>query len=202
MKVHRFTTAGTIAIAAAALVIGLTAPAVAHQANIAAHKISGSRLKNNSVTGKQIKESTLATVPNAAKLGGKPASAYARATTATTSGLVEIPLGGASHTVFSRSPVTWIATCTKGSGTSYSFTLTIKATEDLDFTQGPASVSLGTAVLAGHTLEIDNGADTGAIQTTQIYVVTGKDGAQYSGEFTAGINVEGVPCGISITATG
>jgi hypothetical protein len=52
----------------------------------AAHKISGkrikrgsepgNRLKNDSVTGKQVAESTLGTVPNADALAGAPASAY------------------------------------------------------------------------------------------------------------------------------
>jgi len=36
----------------------------------------GNRLKNDSVTGKQVAESTLGTVPNADALGGAPASAY------------------------------------------------------------------------------------------------------------------------------
>jgi hypothetical protein len=52
-------------IAAVALVIGLEAPAAAHQI---AHKISGSDLKSNSVTGKQVKESTLGVVPEAKTL--------------------------------------------------------------------------------------------------------------------------------------
>lgn len=36
----------------------------------------GNRLKNDSVTGKQVNESTLGTVPNADALGGAPVSAY------------------------------------------------------------------------------------------------------------------------------
>jgi hypothetical protein len=202
MNVRRLTSSGTVAIAAVALVIGLTAPALAHEANVVAHKISGSDLKKNSVTGKQIKESTLATVPsatNARKLGGKPASAYARATTATASGLVKIPYGG-THTVFTRYPLTWVATCTKGSGTTNIFTLSIKAAEDVDFTQ--QETGLGDLLGKGKTMEIDNAANTGSQQAVLNYTVTGRDGAHYSGMFSAGLNVEGVPCGMSVTAIG
>src|SRR6185312_13306855 len=38
--------------------------------------VTGAKLKRDTLTGKQIKESTLGQVPNAAKLGGRPASAY------------------------------------------------------------------------------------------------------------------------------
>jgi hypothetical protein len=65
MTVRRIKPSGTVLIAAVALVIGLAAPAMAHQVNVAAQKISGGDLTPNSVTGKQIKESTLATVPRA-----------------------------------------------------------------------------------------------------------------------------------------
>jgi hypothetical protein len=68
MNVRRFKPTGTMIVVVAALVIGLEAPAMAHQVNVAAHKISGSELKNNSVTGKQVKESTLGVVPKAKKL--------------------------------------------------------------------------------------------------------------------------------------
>lgn len=68
MSDRRFTPAGTLLIAVVALVLGLTAPAMAHQAKVAATKISGHDLKPNSVTGKQIKESTLGIVPKAKTL--------------------------------------------------------------------------------------------------------------------------------------
>jgi hypothetical protein len=65
MNIRRFTPSGTVLVAAVALAIGLEAPAAAHQV---AHKISGSELKANSVTGKQVKESTLGVVPEATSL--------------------------------------------------------------------------------------------------------------------------------------
>jgi hypothetical protein len=65
MTIGKLKPSGTVLIAAVALVIGLEAPAAAHQV---AHKISGSDLKPNSVTGKQVKESSLAVVPEARTL--------------------------------------------------------------------------------------------------------------------------------------
>jgi hypothetical protein len=78
MNVRRFTPSGTVLVAAVALVIGMEAPAMAHQVDvmarhisgttIKAHSIPGDRLKNNTLTGTQIKESTLGTVPRARTL--------------------------------------------------------------------------------------------------------------------------------------
>jgi hypothetical protein len=68
MNMRRIRPTGTMLVAIVALIIGLEAPAMAHQVNVAAHKISGSELKNNSVTGKQVKESTLGVVPKAKTL--------------------------------------------------------------------------------------------------------------------------------------
>jgi hypothetical protein len=83
MNIRRIKPSGTVLIVAAALVIGLEAPAMAHQVNVAAHKISGTsitahsipgnRLKNNTLTGTQIKESTLGTVPHATTASKLPA---------------------------------------------------------------------------------------------------------------------------------
>jgi hypothetical protein len=41
--------------------------------------VPGKKLRKNTVTGKEVKESTLGRVPNAAKLNGQPASAFATA---------------------------------------------------------------------------------------------------------------------------
>ena len=45
-------------------------------ATLKPHSVSGRKLKTDTLTGKQIKESKLGQVPDAAKLAGKPASAY------------------------------------------------------------------------------------------------------------------------------
>jgi hypothetical protein len=58
----------SIAIGTAGLVVGLAVPAAAHEAAVVAHTINGSSIKPNTITGKQVKESTLGTVPRAAAL--------------------------------------------------------------------------------------------------------------------------------------
>lgn len=75
MNVQRLKPSGSVIAVAVALVIGLEAPAMAHQVADVAHRISGTtievhtlpgdRIKGNTVTGRQIAESTLATVPRA-----------------------------------------------------------------------------------------------------------------------------------------
>jgi hypothetical protein len=192
--------ATTLAVAAVALVVGLAAPAAAHETT---HLISGASIKANSVTGKQVKESSLGPVPRAVsarRLGGKPASAFASAAAASASGLAKIPTGGASHVVFARYPLTWHATCTV-SGTTATFTISVTAAEDVNFTQG-GSTDLGTVIAAGHTLEIDNGAVGGPLNTVTFYSVTGADGTAYSGLFTGQLHLDGTPCGTSVTASG
>jgi hypothetical protein len=52
--------------------------------------VAGKKLKKNTVTGKEVKEATLARVPDAAKLGGQPASAFAKG------GAIEQRIVGAS----------------------------------------------------------------------------------------------------------
>lgn len=71
MKSERRRLAGTIVVSVA---IGafVGAPLASLGASVA-HKIDGSKLKNNSVTGKQVKESTLGTVPRAKSVKALPA---------------------------------------------------------------------------------------------------------------------------------
>jgi hypothetical protein len=63
MNTARFRVPATLVVGVIALVIGLEAPALGHAGRAVAHKISGSTIKPNTVTGKQVKESTLGIVP-------------------------------------------------------------------------------------------------------------------------------------------
>jgi hypothetical protein len=69
MNIRRLKPSATVVAAAAALVVGLEMPAVAHQV---AKKISGSDIKADTVTGKQVKESTLGRVPSARHASALP----------------------------------------------------------------------------------------------------------------------------------
>lgn len=62
MRVHGMKSASIAAIAIGGMVVGLSVPAVAHEArhlingsSIKKHSISGNRLKNHTITGKQVK---------------------------------------------------------------------------------------------------------------------------------------------------
>ena len=73
MRNGRWAAAPMLLVAAGALVVGLAMPAAAHEAgslingkSIAVRSIPGDRMKLNTLTGHQIKESTLGTVPRAA----------------------------------------------------------------------------------------------------------------------------------------
>jgi hypothetical protein len=76
----RKTAVPLLLIAAGGLVVGLAVPAAAHEAShlidgksIAIQSIPGNRLKVNTLTGRQIKESTLGTVPHATEAQKLPA---------------------------------------------------------------------------------------------------------------------------------
>jgi hypothetical protein len=69
MKKRRSTVGSAVLIAALGFFIGLTAPAFGHEAS---HLIDGGSLRPNSVTGKQVKESTLGVVPRARRATSLP----------------------------------------------------------------------------------------------------------------------------------
>jgi hypothetical protein len=84
MKV-RANHAVTCAAAVGGAVLALATPAAAREAghlingtSIQEHSVPGNRLENNTITGRQVKESTLGVVPNSARLGGRPAASYER----------------------------------------------------------------------------------------------------------------------------
>src|SRR5262249_55924567 len=79
--IGRLTYANVMSTVAVALLLGGgTAYAVTtvNGANIQDHTIAGEKLINDTLTGTQVKESTLAAGPNASKPGGLPPSAYVK----------------------------------------------------------------------------------------------------------------------------
>jgi hypothetical protein len=83
MRTHRLTSLPLLLIAAGGLVVGLAVPATARETShlingstIKKGSIAGNRLKPNTLTGKEINESTLGTVPlaNRAKAAPLPSS--------------------------------------------------------------------------------------------------------------------------------
>jgi hypothetical protein len=65
----RISTFPVLVIGVAGIIVGLAMPAAARETR---HLINGNTIKPNTVTGKQIKESTLGTVPSARKAASVP----------------------------------------------------------------------------------------------------------------------------------
>jgi hypothetical protein len=87
MRFYGRKAAPILAVAAAALVVGMALPAAVSEAStlingksIVKRSIPGNRLEHNTVTGKQIKESTLGTVPKATLATTLPALIWHNAT--------------------------------------------------------------------------------------------------------------------------
>jgi len=70
VRISTVKSAPMLAVAVIGLVVGLALPAAARETKLV---ISGSQIKPNTVTGKQVKESTLATVPKATLASKLPA---------------------------------------------------------------------------------------------------------------------------------
>jgi hypothetical protein len=119
------------------------------------HSLSGDRLRDGSVTGKDIKLSSLGQVPsaktaaNAQELGGHPASAYALgASTATHSGLMTAS-GGQTVTLGSFGPFTVTLKCNDDGGGTFD--------AEIDVTSTAAnSEAFDTTLTAGSAQEIDD----------------------------------------------
>lgn len=225
MRINRFQPSGAVAIAVVALVIGLEAPAMAHQVRVVAHQISGSSIKANTVTGKQVKESSLGVVPkaatadkaklatnagtatNATKLGGKPASAYAAATSSFTSGMVKVPLNSGYIPFATVGPLVWEANCfSDGDNTgllvqvtaSEPTFLTIGADNRGDSAQNLQPTPANSPVLAGVVQE--NALGEGHLSSIAVSTASGSG---YVGQLylqAAGLTAPG--CLAELTATG
>ena len=101
--------------------------------------------------------------------------------------------------MFTRPPLTFGATCTSSSGNS-TLHMNITPSEDVIFIQKEEFQQPVTP--AGTTQEIDTGTGTGTFFTVTPFSVTGADGVIYDGSFTLGLNVFGVPCGMSVVTMG
>ncbi len=150
---------GAIVISIVALVIAASGSAVAASRLVSGdslikkRSLSGDRLRNQTLTGKQIRLSSLGQVPsakNADDLGGHPASAYALAGTSTgiRSGLVTAN-GGQTVKMASFGPFTVSLKCNDhGDGT-------FDAEVDATSTTSNAEV-FGSQLTAGTPTEIDD----------------------------------------------
>jgi hypothetical protein len=153
-------------VAIAALVIAASGTAfaagrlVSGDSLIKKHSLSGDRLRNATVTGKQIKLSSLGQVPSAKtaadaeELGGHPASAYTLGTSSVAeSGLVTAS-GGQTVKLASFGPFTVSLTCNDDGGGTFDAQIDVNSTTS-------NSEVFGSQLTAGTPQEIgDAGPDS------------------------------------------
>ena len=177
--------------------------------SIKKRSIKGNKLAKNTLTGAEINESKLATVPSASQasvagdaqtLGGQPPGAFTPSSRVQLSGLSRIPTDGLRHDVLTRAPVTFWATCTSSAGNS-KMHVYITPTEPVFFVNGTTEVQ-PPLTTSGATREINNLEGTGTFNTVTTFSVVGADGTMFEGTYTMGLNAFGVPCGVSVTTIG
>ncbi len=137
-----------LGVAGATVAVPRTHAAHISGASITKHSIAGNRLKPNTLTGKQIKESTLGKVPsahNAASLGGVPAAGYVR-TGRFFHFTVAMNRGAPAKVVGSYGPLTLRETCS-ADVTSTEAELTATVTAGPLYLDGETNSNGDTAVL-------------------------------------------------------
>lgn len=161
---RRPSAAMVVAIVALVVAASGTAVAASRLVNgdslIRRDSLSGNRLRNATVTGKQIRLSSLGEVPsaktaaNAEALGGHPASAYALgSSTVTSSGLVTAS-GGQTVKMASFGPFTVSLTCNDDGGGTFDAEVDVVSTTS-------NSEVFGAQLTAGSSQEIaDAGPDS------------------------------------------
>ncbi|HET6867867.1 MAG TPA: hypothetical protein VFH80_18275 [Solirubrobacteraceae bacterium] len=122
--------------------------------------LSGNRLRNASVTGKEIKLSSLGEVPsaktaaNAEELGGRPASAYVPGTSSVASSGLVTASGGQTVKLASFGPFTVSLTCNDDGGGTFDAEVDVVSTTS-------NSEVFGSQLTAGTSQEIaDAGPDS------------------------------------------
>jgi len=161
---RRPSAAMVVAIAALVVAASGTAVAASHLVTgdslIKRDSLSGNRLRNATVTGKQIRLSSLGPVPsakaaaNAQELGGRPASAYALGSSSVASSGLVTAGGGQTVKLASFGPFTVSLTCNDDGGGTFD------AQVDVVSTTSDSEV-FGSQLTAGTSQEIaDAGPDS------------------------------------------
>jgi hypothetical protein len=153
-------------VAIAALVVAASGTAVAASrlvdgdSLIKRNSLSGNRLRNATVTGKQIKLSSLGEVPsantaaNADELGGRPASAYALGSSSVASSGLVTASGGQTVMLASFGPFTVNLKCNDDGGGTFDAEVDVTSTTS-------SSEVFGSQLTAGTPQEIaDAGPDS------------------------------------------
>jgi hypothetical protein len=200
-------------VAVIALVVAATGTAVAAGGRVDGDSLikkaslSGNRLRDRTLTGLQIKVSSLGTVPtakNAEELGGRPASAYLGGGSGTggqtgTNGVAKTAgsANGTKVTLFTSGPFTVTMTCTDD-GTETS--------SEIDASSSEAQSDLNGEFASANT-PTDTGADVsptpdgtaGSLFAPQTIALVAPSGAQVIVSGIAGVGSFGTGCWADFT---
>lgn len=142
----RFRPSPAMVVAIAALVAALAGTAFAATlidgSSIKKRSIAGNRLKDHTLTGRQIKLAKLGTVPNAARLGGAPPSAYVPAGKLLRWNLT-MNKGQAAKVIGSLGPLKLTASCKADGGNTDAAVLATTTESGLFITTAPESQPSG-----------------------------------------------------------
>jgi len=196
-------------VAVIALVVAASGTAVAasHLVNgdslIKKGSLSGNRLHDRTLTGLQIKLSSLGTVPSAAtaknaeELGGKPASAYTPSVGGSeigTNGIVKTAgsENGTTVTLFTSGPFTVTMTCTDD-GTETSSVINASSTEDQSDLDG-LFADANTPTDTGADVDASPDGTAGSLFAPATITLEAPSGASAIVSGMAGVNSFGTAC--------
>lgn len=185
----------TLAVLVLGLVLGGTvlrepiaeAATLIHGSRLVDHSVAGKKLVNNTLTGTQVKESALSTVPNAAKLGGQAPSAYLPASKVIR---FSVAMAGADpaqlQTVATVGRATLVAHCQVVGSMVFS-------TVDVS---GPAGVIANGTDLGGSSSFVltNDGAAALQTKTVDVAIVDTVTGLAAEGQFSSVIKTSGASC--------
>ena len=201
----------SMVVAIAALVVATSGTAVAASHLVVGDhlikkaSLSGDRLRDHSVTGLQVKLSSLGTVPSAAtaknaeELGGKPASAYlggggGGGSVIGTNGVVKTAgsLNGTTVTLFTSGPFTVTMTCTDD-GSETSSVINVSSSEDQSDLDGLFS-DANTPTDTGADVDPTPDGTPGSLFAPATITLDAPSGASAIVTGMAGVNSFGTAC--------
>jgi hypothetical protein len=201
-----------LVVAIIALVVAATGTAVAAGTRVDGDSLikkgslSGNRLRDRTLTGLQIKASTLGTVPtakNANELGGRPPSAYlgggGGGSQVGTNGVVKTAgsANGTKVTLFTSGPFTVTMTCTDG-GTETSSEIDASSSEDQSDLNGEFA-SANTPTDTGADVSPTPDGTAGSLFAPQTIALVAPSGAQVIVSGIAGVGSFGTGCWADFT---
>ena len=159
--------------------------------------IAGGDVAADTLTGANLLESSLATVPNAARLDGKSATAFLAADRLITTGFETLTIGQ-TRTIARSGPFTWSAACADAAGDS-ELTVTLESTEADAFAASFDPTTGGGPVGPGAPVTVFQGSSPTPVYTIGFpATAVAPSGAAPIGLGFVAIDVAGADCGVKM----